>query len=66
MVSNESWEIVSLINFLEAGHLPYDGGVLEQPAYLFARLRCALSLKNEYMYEKEKKMSEKTNRKVRK
>jgi len=66
IVTNESWEIIGLLNFIEAGLLPYSGGVLEQPAYLFSRLKCAMALKNEYIGEKEKKMSVNTNKKVKK
>ena len=39
LVKRESWMYIGIYNMMKAGHLPYGGGSLDQPANLMIRLK---------------------------
>ncbi len=54
-ITKESAETMSLFIFMKQGFLPYEGGIMTQPAYMLKRISYVANLIAEYQQEQIRK-----------
>jgi hypothetical protein len=53
LLTPEAAAMVELSQYAAMGIMPFGGGILEQPAWILARIRYVLNCRSEYLAEKE-------------